>query len=175
MSSESATVTTRGSRLFLNLLNLSIVQYSTEPTVYQYYVLKHTTFHWFSCYADSVNKSLFPSVCFFPSWKPRLPVDWRLLVEEGIANIAKLEDSFSPQKVVTMFCVFEKVWFFWVFASQPTVHSGRVSRGTVFGYGCWQYCQVTGYTWHGIWVTWHTSCDTVCDKYNFQDRIQIQI
>ena len=53
-------------------------------------------------------------------------MNWRILVKERIANIVKLEDSFSPQKVVTMFCVFEKVRFCWVFANQPTMHKGGV-------------------------------------------------
>ena len=30
---------------------------------------------------------------FLPSWKPRFPVDWRVLIKERIANIDQLEDG----------------------------------------------------------------------------------
>ena len=46
------------------------------------------------------------SVCYLsfclliPSWKPRFPVDWRLLVDERIANIARL---FQPTATVAIF------------------------------------------------------------------------
>ena len=65
-------------------------------------------------------------------WKPRFPVDWRLFVEERFANIAIPLDIFE-------FCSFDTFLRFdiflvtLIFANQPTLHSGGVSRGSVRG------------------------------------------
>ena len=59
-------------------------------------------------------------------WKPRLPVDWRLLVKKHITNMDIPLDILS-------FCCFNDFFYlkffggFEVFANQPTVHSGGVS------------------------------------------------
>ena len=63
---------------------------------------------------------------------------------------------------------FSKKLGFWVFAKQPTVHSGGVSRGRVHGCGCWRYWQVKGDWWHvtcDMWHMthdrWHVTCETL--------------
>ena len=61
-----------------------------------------------------------------PSRKPHLPVDWRLLVEERMANVG------IPLDVLWFLrfddCLrFDFFWGFWVFANQPTVHNGALS------------------------------------------------
>ena len=47
--------------------------------------LKKIYFHWIGPMTDSVYMLRFPFVV--PSWKPRFPVDWRLLVKERITII----------------------------------------------------------------------------------------
>ena len=42
-----------------------------------------------------------------------------------------------------------------VLASHPTVHSGRASRGRVFGCTCWHWWHVTCSTWYRTSELWH--------------------
>ena len=58
-------------------------------------------------------------------WKSRFPEDWRLLVEERIANIG-IPLEVWVFAVLHIFCVLK---FFWVFGSLKTMYSGEVSRG----------------------------------------------
>ena len=54
----------------------------------------------------------------------RIQESWRLLVEERIANIGKINlERFDD------FLRFSNFFGFWIFANQPTVQSGGVSRG----------------------------------------------
>ena len=60
---------------------------------------------------------------------------------------------------------------FWVFAIQPTVHRGGVSKWRVCGCGCLRLWQVTRDMWqydmwHVICYMWHVTCDTWHVKHN---------
>ena len=46
-------------------------------------------------------------------------------------------------------------YFASVLARQPTVHSGRASRGRVFGCTCWHWWHVTCSTWYRTSELWH--------------------
>ena len=66
---------------------------------------------------------MYKNISFFKVWNQ---VSWRLMVEERIANIGKLRTLF-----LECFDVFlrKKKYGSLVFANQPTVHRGGVSRG----------------------------------------------
>ena len=63
-------------------------------------------------------------------------MDWRLLIKECIANIG-IPLVFFGFFGFNDFLRFEFLLGLIVFASQPTVHNGGVSRGKVCGCGCW--------------------------------------
>ena len=74
------------------------------------------------------------SVCLFvPSLKSWFHGDWRLLVKEHIANIAKLEDVFF------LLLRFGQFFVVVVFVNQPTVNycEGFI-RGRVCGFDSWR-------------------------------------
>ena len=89
-------------------------------------VTKLCNVHW----DDSVSVSCV-CVCV-PSQKPLFPVDWRLLVEEHVANIGISQDVFGFLPFQWYFA-FQFFWGFLGFANQPTMHNWRVSRGRVCG------------------------------------------
>ena len=62
-------------------------------------------------------------------------VDWRLLFKERIANIGIHVEVLGLCHLDDIGC-FEFFWGLGVFANQPTVHNGTVSRGRVRGCGC---------------------------------------
>ena len=78
-----------------------------------------------------------PSVFLCHRGKTRFPVDWRLLVEERIANIGITLDVFGFWLFQIFFILYIFLGF-WFFANQPTVHNGGVSRGMVCCCGCWR-------------------------------------
>ena len=86
-------------------------------------------------------------------WKPRFPVDCRLLVKEPIANIGIPLDMFWVFAVLMTFAI--GFLGFLGFANLPTVHSGGVISGRVCGR--WQ---VTGDTQHMTHDTWGVTPDT---------------
>ena len=88
-----------------------------------------------------------------PSWKPSLPLDLRLLVEEHISNIT------------IHFQVFAFWWFFWggffrFFGSLRTMLLcivGELAGGGIItvAVGVSDRWQVTRHTWHLTSDTWH--------------------
>ena len=69
-------------------------------------------------------------------------MDWRFLVKERIAKVAKVRNPLFLEGEDD-FWVWSFVYVGWfpktkmhILANQPTVHSGQVSRGVVFGCGC---------------------------------------
>ena len=82
--------------------------------------------------------------------KTRFSADWRLLGKECITNFGLSLDVFCRFNDVFFLLSFFCLFFFsslciLVFANQPTVHSGGVTRGRVCG------CV----TWHGTLDNWH--------------------
>ena len=111
--------------------------------------------HW----ADSVSKSRCPSiinVCLCHTWKP---------ASRWTGDFWSVANNWIPLDIF-MFCCFNNYFAFkklgfWVFANQPTVHNGGVSRGRLCGCGCWREWQVTCSPWH---VTHNTLHRTVSQK-----------
>ena len=115
-------------------------------------------------WADSVYKVWCPYVCLFvPSCGTQNRMDWRLLVKERIARIARLRTRFGLKKIffggwgmrgvnslVSLdqnCCLGQSAYSAW--------WGSELGEG---GCGCWLWLQVTGDMWQVTHDTLHVTC-----------------